>query len=419
MATTISSKFLFFWLFYRPELTVTQNIVGSIHSELYGEFLSGSKDLVGIESSVEEMMDLLNAGLNDVCFIGIWGKGGVGKSTLAEVIFCKICNQFDAKSFIRIDSVMETGNDYLAPLQKQLLYNIFNERELNIMNISEGKKIIRQRLCRKKVLIVFDNVNAKDQLDAFAGSHEWFGPGSRIIITSRDKQLLTIHEVDDMYEAKRLDNDKALELFSQRAFKQSHPKKDFVNMCNDFVKYAKGLPLALEVFGSFLFHKEIDVWKSFLDQLNKNPNEEIVKRLEISFNRLEHKVKELFLDIAFFFKGMEKNRVVDILGISSYCVYIQILKDKSLITIFGGKLWMHDLLQEMGREIVHREAPQEPGLRSRLWHHKDIFSVLKTNTVSGLVYIHKRMEVYIFIFLSFSILISPFLVTREQKMLKA
>ncbi len=419
MATTISSKFLFFWLFYRPELIVTQNIVGSIHSELYGEFLSGSKDLVGIESSVEEMMDLLNAGLNDVRFIGIWGKGGVGKSTLAEVIFCKICNQFDAKSFIRIDSVMETGNDYLAPLQKQLLYNIFNERELNIMNISEGKQIIRQRLCRKKVLIVFDNVNAKDQLDAFAGSRDWFGPGSRIIITSRDKQLLTIHEVDDMYEAKRLDNDKALELFSQRAFKQSHPKKDFVNMCNNFVKYAKGLPLALEVFGSFLFHKEIDVWKSFLDQLNKNPNEEIVKRLEISFNRLEHKVKELFLDIAFFFKGMEKNRVVDILGISSYCVYIQILKDKSLITIFGGKLWMHDLLQEMGREIVHREAPQEPGLRSRLWHHKDIFSVLKTNTVSGLVYIHKRMEVYIFIFLSFSILISPFLVTREQKMLKA
>jgi hypothetical protein len=347
------------------------------------------------------------------------GEGRGGKSTLAEVIFCKICNQFDAKSFIRIDSVMETGNDYLAPLQKQLLYNILNERELNIMNISEGKQIIRQRLCRKKVLIVFDNVNAKDQLDAFAGSHEWFGPGSRIIITSRDKQLLTIHEVDDMYEAKRLDNDKALELFSQRAFKQSHPKKDFVNMCNDFVKYAKGLPLALEVFGSFLFHKEIDVWKSFLDQLNKNPNEEIVKRLEISFNRLEHKVKELFLDIAFFFKGMEKNRVVDILGISSYCVYIQILKDKSLITIFGGKLWMHDLLQEMGREIVHREAPQEPGLRSRLWHHKDIFSVLKTNTVSGLVYIHKRMEVYIFIFLSFSILISPFLVTREQKMLKA
>jgi hypothetical protein len=78
MATTISSKFFFFWLFYRPELIVTQNIVGSIHSELYGEFLSGSKDLVGIESSVEEMMDLLNAGLNDVCFIGIWGKGGGG-----------------------------------------------------------------------------------------------------------------------------------------------------------------------------------------------------------------------------------------------------------------------------------------------------------------------------------------------------
>ena len=58
---------------------------------------------------------------------------------------------------------------------------------------------------------------------------------------------------------------------------------------------------------------------------------------------------------------------------------------------------MHDLLQEMGREIVRREAPQEPGIRSRLWHHKDIFSILKNNTVSGLVYINTLRKVYIIV----------------------
>ncbi|KAL0017104.1 hypothetical protein SO802_004173 [Lithocarpus litseifolius] len=41
---------------------------------------------------------------------------------------------------------------------------------------------------------------------------------------------------------------------------------------------------------------------------------------------------------------------------------------------------MHDLLQEMGKEIVCREAPQEPGRRSRLWNDMDIFSILKNNT---------------------------------------
>ena len=380
--------FFFFGYIYSSESIVIQKIVGSIHSELYGECLSVFKDLVGTESSEEEMMDLLNTGVDDVRFIGIWGFGGVGKTTLAEVIYCKISNQFDAKSFICIGFAREIGNHYLIPLQKQLLSSI-DERELNITNVGEGKKIIRQRLHRIKVLIVLDNVNEESQLDALAGSHDWFGPGSRIIITSRDKQLLTTHEVDNMYEAKTLDNEKALELFSRKAFKQPYPEKDFMDLSNDFLKYAQGLPLALEVFGSSLYKKTLDVWKSFLDQLKENPNRKIVERLEISYKGLDQNVQELFLDIALFFKGMDQNRVADILGIPGYLANIDILKTRSLITIIGKKLWMHDLLQEMGREIVRCEAPQEPGIRSRLWHHKDIFSVLRNNAVSELVYIHK------------------------------
>jgi hypothetical protein len=43
---------------------------------------------------------------------------------------------------------------------------------------------------------------------------------------------------------------------------------------------------------------------------------------------------------------------------------------------------MHDLLQELGREIVRRESPQEAGGRSRLWHSEDVLHVLKDSTVS-------------------------------------
>ncbi|KAM4070559.1 hypothetical protein ACB094_12G174100 [Castanea mollissima] len=41
---------------------------------------------------------------------------------------------------------------------------------------------------------------------------------------------------------------------------------------------------------------------------------------------------------------------------------------------------MHDLLQDMGQEIVRRESPKEPGGRSRLWIYKDVIRVLKNNT---------------------------------------
>ena len=55
--------------------------------------------------------------------------------------------------------------------------------------------------------------------------------------------------------------------------------------------------------------------------------------------------------------------------------------EKSLITIFEGNLWMHDLLQELGRQIVHRESPT-PGNRSRLWLKEDVLHVLAYGTVS-------------------------------------
>ena len=49
-------------------------------------------------------------------------------------------------------------------------------------------------------------------------------------------------------------------------------------------------------------------------------------------------MKELFLDIELFFKGMDKNRVAVVVGSPDYLANIDILEEKSLITILGGKL---------------------------------------------------------------------------------
>ena len=93
----------------------------------------------------------------------------------------------------------------------------------------------------------------------------------------------------------------------------------------------------------------------------------------------------MFLDIACFFKGENKDCIKDILKSFGYYqdYNIGVLKGKSLITIDDyGTLWMHDLLQDMGQEIVRHESPKEPSGCSRLWIYDDVIHVLKNNTVS-------------------------------------
>jgi hypothetical protein len=353
---------------------------------LSGNFSNVSKDFVGIESLVEEMMTLLAIGLDDVRFIGIYGMGGIGKTTLSKAIYERVSHQFEASCFM--DGIREgtRSKHGLVYLKKQLIFEILTEREINVWNDHRLSRVVENRLRIKKVFIVLDDVDGEDQLEALAGSHSWFGEGSRIIITSRDCHLLNRY-VDDTYEVKVLNDAEALRLFSWKAFKKPHPEENYVELSKDVVSYVQGLPLALKVFGSSLFGRTMDAWKSARDKLKENPSSEILDKLKISFDGLEDSEKELFLDIACFFNGVQRDRIRHILE-STLGYYpdfdIDVLVDKSLISISWGRLWMHDLLRKMGQKIVHDES-KEPGARSRLCHDKDVICVLKNDTVSGLV----------------------------------
>ena len=141
-----------------------------------------------------------------------------------------------------------------------------------------------------------------------------------------------------------------------------------MNLIDHVIAYAQGLPLALEVLGSSLCKKSKDEWMCALNKLKKIPIWEIHEALQISFDELDDDEKNIFLDIAFTFVGEQKDVVVEILDSCGFSATsgIRTLVDKSLISIIDGKLHMHDLLIEMGNEIVQRTFPKVPGKRSRL-----------------------------------------------------
>ncbi|CAJ1958406.1 unnamed protein product [Sphenostylis stenocarpa] len=261
------------------------------------------------------------------------------------------------------------------------------EKNINIASVKQGISMMQHRLRQKKILLIIDDVDKHEQLQAIAGNPDWFGPGSRVIITTRDKQLLSSHLVEKTYKVKKLKKKDALRLLSWKGFKTEKVDTGYVNVMDRVLTYASGHPLALEVIGSKLFRKSIQEWESAINQYEKIPNNQILEMLKISFDALDEEEKSVFLDIACCFKGFALAEVEDILRAHyGACMkyHIGVLVEKSLIKYtWNSTVTLHDLIEDMGKEIVRQKSPKEPGKRSRLWSPEDIIQVLEDNSGTG------------------------------------
>ncbi|KAH9781765.1 ADP-ribosyl cyclase/cyclic ADP-ribose hydrolase [Citrus sinensis] len=361
----------------RNESEFIEEIVNVISSKIRSE-PEILKELVGMESRLEKLRFLMGTGSNDVRMIGIWGMGGLGKTTLARVVYDLMSHEFDGSSFLADvrENFEKEGSE--ISLQKQLLSDLLKLSDYSIQNVYDGINIIGSRLQRKKVLLIIDDVADVEQLQRL------------ILITTRDRQLLVAHEVDEEHilDLDVLNNDEALQLFSMKAFKSHQPMGEYVELSKRVLEYAGGLPLALKVLGSFLIGRSADLWRSALERLKKDPSNKIMSILQISFEGLQDSEKKIFLDVACFFKWKTRDYVTKILDGCGFSpvIGIEVLIERSLLTVDGGnRLGMHDLLQELGQLIVMRQSPEEPGNRSRLWKKEEVRQVLIENTVSKLL----------------------------------
>ncbi|CAL5399060.1 unnamed protein product [Camellia sinensis] len=362
-------------------------IVEVVADKLRCTILGNSPYLIGMHSRAKNIGLWLQDECSDVGIVAICGIGGIGKTTIAKFLYNSNFSRFQGSSFLaNVRETLKQPNGLLQ-LQKQLLSDILKGRKTKLYSVDQGIVHIKDALCCKRVLVILDDVDTMDQLDVVLGMRDWLFQGSKIIITTRHERLLRAHEVCHIHKVEILDYGESLELFSWHAFGKNRPIDGFIEDSERVVQYCGGLPLAIKVLGSSLSGKSLNVWKSQLEKLKAIPDYEVVEKLKISYDSLpdEHD-KNLFLHVACFFVGMNEDWVVTILdGCDFYTtVGIQNLIDRCLLAVDERKkLVMHQLVQEMGREIVRQESPKELGERSRLWNHKDSFNVLRENTGTG------------------------------------
>ncbi|CAI9297055.1 unnamed protein product [Lactuca saligna] len=360
------------------ESKVIKEIVDTISQRLQLVTSSANENLIGIAARMQGLESELQIGSGGVRMIGIWGVGGGGKTTLVSAMYDEFSSKFDGCCFVK-NIREESRKNGLEKLQEKILSGVLKQKKVKgIGRVEEGRHMMLNKLCRKKVLIVLDDVDHLDQLKALAGSHDWYGEGSRIIITTRDEHVLNANRIDVKHNIILLNNDEAIKLFRKNACQDYRWTKDYEQLSKEVVSYAGGLPLALTVIGSFLCDKNIHEWRSALARLKEIPDDNILETLKVSFDGLKPLEQDLFLDIACFFRWDKKNTTMEILDACGFhpVIGIKVLIQKALITISkDGAFDMHDLVQEMGHHIVRGVHPKNPEKHSRVWKVEDVLKI--------------------------------------------
>ncbi|KAL3729604.1 hypothetical protein ACJRO7_026693 [Eucalyptus globulus] len=334
---------------------LVEEVVKTILSKLRRDFQLDIPDhLVGVDDHVNKIRNWVDIPAKHARMIAICGMGGIGKTTLAKVIYNQLSNKFEHRSFL--PNIRETTHSKgILELQNLLIREIL-PHERGVCKVDDGISLIKSRFKGIKVLILLDDVDHRDQLYALAREPVFHQPK---------------FEVDYKYELTELDVVHSSCLFKRHAFSMGHCPKDFEGISRDILSTMGGLPLAIKVIGSYLYGKtDGKVWQDVLKKLRNEPDRDVQRTLKISYDALEPGQKKIFLDIACFFVGKEIE--------DKYAIYmwkdcdfypyqgIEELKLRCLIKIGDrGEFRMHDQLRDLGRSIFCQGQPPERCLK--LW----------------------------------------------------
>ena len=324
--------------------------------------------------------------------LGLFGMGGIGKTTLAKAVFNDLRSDFVGRScFVEVGR--DADEQHLQQKQRQILSEICGIQR-DVHSVAGGRGELQSRLRSALVLLVIDDVWSPAQLDALLVEVE---QGSCVLVTTRDEALLNRPGVTMRQPVELLTTEASLELFCWHAFLQEEPPAGYSTLAADAAEACDGLPLALTVVGAHLWDtQDREAWEEAALRLQEaealdggnRADDALWGRLQLSYDSLGNREKQMFLDIACIMLGRRAQYSLPVWG-SLAKGTLGILKNRSLVSVDAcGSLAMHDQLRDMGRAISTGELGTA-GVHSRVGMPKGKVVIRISQVVSrGLPVVH-------------------------------
>ncbi|KAM6567798.1 hypothetical protein CsatA_026926 [Cannabis sativa] len=400
--TTASNFSGIVWKDFRPEAELIDDIVEELLVKLnhmpHSSYHDDLSNTVGIREHIKNFVSLYfdKPTKKDYQIIGMWGMFGIGKTTIAKGVYNRVISQFEHHYFLENVSEKAKTQRSSSDLKDELFAGLLGEESLKFgrggggaaTTASSGSTFAKLRRFRTKVLIVLDGVeNEKQYNDILSPKDIQFSNGSIIIVTSRSEQVLMNIKAGEMYHVRALNDEEADHLYYLQTSTTGESSVGISEEDTELLRKkvkdcASGVPEVLLLLCSSLSsHTTIEEKEIAVEKFRSFPDLNLQNKMRACYDQLDTAEKKIFLDIACFFNGEDRDFVERILKGCDLFPEIGIKKliANSLLHEDKNKLWMIELLQRMGQEIVRQESENELENRSRLWIASDIRHILEND----------------------------------------